>query len=154
MLKVGDKLPAGTLQEFIEIEGNGCTIGPNTFEIEKSTAGKTIAIFGLPGGPVIPLFDALHDDPDIRTFLVRHEQGAGHMAEGYAKVTGRAGVCTATSGPAWDRRSAPPWRTPAARCVASSATARWPSRCRRSKPPCAMAWLPCSSSAATASGAW
>ena len=50
------------------------------------------AIFGLPGGPVIPLFDALHDDPDIRTFLVRHEQGAGHMAEGYAKVTGRAGA--------------------------------------------------------------
>ena len=48
---------------------------------------------------MIPLFDALHDDPDIRTFLVRHEQGAGHMAEGYAKVTGRAGVCTATSGP-------------------------------------------------------
>jgi acetolactate synthase-1/2/3 large subunit len=57
------------------------------------------AIFGLPGGPVIPLFDALHDDADIRLFLVRHEQGAGHMAEGYAKVTGRAGVCTATSGP-------------------------------------------------------
>ncbi|MEO8526574.1 MAG: peroxiredoxin [Caldimonas sp.] len=49
MLKVGDKLPAGTLQEFIEIEGNGCTVGPNTFEIEKATAGKTIAIFGLPG---------------------------------------------------------------------------------------------------------
>ncbi len=57
------------------------------------------AIFGLPGGPLIPLFDALHDDPDIRLYLVRHEQGAGHMAEGYAKVTGRAGVCTATSGP-------------------------------------------------------
>src|SRR4030095_7304821 len=49
MLKVGDKLPAGSLQEFIEVEGNGCTIGPNTFEIEKATAGKTIAIFGLPG---------------------------------------------------------------------------------------------------------
>ena len=57
------------------------------------------AIFGLPGGPVLPLFDALHDDPDIQTYLVRHEQGAGHMAEGYAKVTGRVGVCTATSGP-------------------------------------------------------
>jgi acetolactate synthase-1/2/3 large subunit len=57
------------------------------------------AIFGIPGGPVIPLFDALHDDPDIRTYLTRHEQGAGHMAEGYAKVTGRVGVCTATSGP-------------------------------------------------------
>ena len=49
MLKVGDRLPAGTLQEFIEVEGNGCTIGPNTFEIEKSIAGKTIAVFGLPG---------------------------------------------------------------------------------------------------------
>ena len=49
MLKVGDKLPAGTLQEFIEIEGNGCSLGPNKFELDKATAGKTIAIFGLPG---------------------------------------------------------------------------------------------------------
>jgi acetolactate synthase-1/2/3 large subunit len=57
------------------------------------------AVFGIPGGPVIPLFDALHDDPAIRTFLTRHEQGAGHAAQGYAKVTGRAAVCTATSGP-------------------------------------------------------
>lgn len=57
------------------------------------------AIFGIPGGPVIPLFDALHDDPTIRTYLTRHEQGAGHAAQGYAKVTGRVGVCTATSGP-------------------------------------------------------
>ena len=49
MLKVGDKLPAGKLQEFIEIEGNGCSIGPNTFEVDKLTAGKTIAVFALPG---------------------------------------------------------------------------------------------------------
>lgn len=49
MLKIGDKLPAGSLNEFIEVEGNGCTLGPNTFDIEKSTAGKKIAIFGLPG---------------------------------------------------------------------------------------------------------
>ena len=49
MLKVGDKLPAGALQEFMEVEGNGCSVGPNTFEIEKATAGKTIAVFGLPG---------------------------------------------------------------------------------------------------------
>ncbi|MBK9361227.1 MAG: peroxiredoxin [Rubrivivax sp.] len=49
MLKVGDKLPAGSLQEFIEVEGNGCAIGPNSFEVEKSTAGKTIALFALPG---------------------------------------------------------------------------------------------------------
>ena len=49
MIKVGDKLPAGSLQEFIEVEGNGCSIGPNTFDIAKETAGKTVAIFGLPG---------------------------------------------------------------------------------------------------------
>ena len=49
MLKVGDKLPAGTLQEFIEVEGNGCSLGPNSFDIEKATAGKKIAVFALPG---------------------------------------------------------------------------------------------------------
>ena len=49
MIQIGDKLPAGTLQEFIEVEGEGCSLGPNSFDIEKSTAGKTIAIFGLPG---------------------------------------------------------------------------------------------------------
>jgi peroxiredoxin len=49
MLKVGDKLPSGTLQEFIEVEGNGCSIGPNAFEIDAATAGKKIAIFALPG---------------------------------------------------------------------------------------------------------
>ena len=49
MLKIGDKLPAGTLNEFVEVEGNGCSLGPNSFDIEKSTAGKTIAIFALPG---------------------------------------------------------------------------------------------------------
>ena len=49
MIKVGDKLPAGKLQEFVEVEGNGCSIGPNTFEIDKLTAGKKIAVFGLPG---------------------------------------------------------------------------------------------------------
>jgi len=57
------------------------------------------AIFGIPGGPLIPLFDALFDDSDIRLFLTRHEQGAGHMAEGYAKASGRLAVCTGTSGP-------------------------------------------------------
>jgi len=49
MLKVGDKLPAGTLNEFIEVEGNGCSLGPNSFDVEKSAAGKKIAIFALPG---------------------------------------------------------------------------------------------------------
>ena len=49
MLKVGDRLPAGTLQEYVEVEGNGCSIGPNKFDIEKEAAGKTVAIFALPG---------------------------------------------------------------------------------------------------------
>jgi peroxiredoxin len=49
MLKVGDKLPSGNLQEFIDVEGNGCSIGPNNFDVAKATAGKTVAIFGLPG---------------------------------------------------------------------------------------------------------
>ena len=49
MIKVGDTLPAGTLNEFIEVEGNGCSIGPNSFDIAKETAGKKIAVFALPG---------------------------------------------------------------------------------------------------------
>ena len=49
MLKVGDKLPAGSLSEFVEVEGNGCSLGPNAFELEKATAGKKIAVFALPG---------------------------------------------------------------------------------------------------------
>jgi glutaredoxin/glutathione-dependent peroxiredoxin len=49
MIKVGDKLPAGKLQEFIEVEGNGCSVGPNTFDVGTLTAGKKIALFALPG---------------------------------------------------------------------------------------------------------
>ncbi len=49
MIKVGDSLPAATLQEYSEVEGNGCSIGPNPVDVAKASAGKTIAIFGLPG---------------------------------------------------------------------------------------------------------
>lgn len=49
MLKVGDRLPAGKLSEYIEVEGNGCSLGPNTFDVEALTKGKTIALFALPG---------------------------------------------------------------------------------------------------------
>ena len=49
MLKVGDKLPVSTIFEFIEVEGNGCSLGPNAFDVAKVTAGKKIAIFALPG---------------------------------------------------------------------------------------------------------
>lgn len=49
MIKVGDNIPAGTLMEFSEVEGNGCSIGPNAVDVAKATAGKTIALFALPG---------------------------------------------------------------------------------------------------------
>ena len=55
-------------------------------------------IFGYPGGVLLPLYDALYDSP-IRHILVRHEQGAAHAADGYARATGKVGVCLATSGP-------------------------------------------------------
>jgi glutaredoxin/glutathione-dependent peroxiredoxin len=48
-IKIGDALPAGSLNEFIEVEGNGCSVGPNTFKVEELVKGKKIAIFGLPG---------------------------------------------------------------------------------------------------------
>lgn len=56
-------------------------------------------IFGLPGGAILPTYDPLMDSTKIRHILVRHEQGAGHAAEGYASSSGKLGVCIATSGP-------------------------------------------------------
>jgi len=56
-------------------------------------------VFGIPGGAILPAYDPLMDSPTVRHILVRHEQGAGHAAEGYAQATGRVGVCMATSGP-------------------------------------------------------
>lgn len=56
-------------------------------------------IFGLPGGAILPLYQTLPEYPALRHILVRHEQGAAHAADGYARVTGRAGVAWATSGP-------------------------------------------------------
>jgi acetolactate synthase-1/2/3 large subunit len=56
-------------------------------------------LFGYPGGVAIPFYDALYDAKQLRHVLVRHEQGAAHAADGYARATGKVGVCTATSGP-------------------------------------------------------
>ncbi len=56
-------------------------------------------IFGYPGGAVLPIYDAIYAQQRVRHILVRHEQGAGHMAEGYARSTGKCGVALATSGP-------------------------------------------------------
>ena len=79
--------PAGT-----EMDGGRALI--KALELEG-----TEVIFGLPGGAILPVYDPIIDSP-IRHILVRHEQGAGHMAEGYAHATGRAGVAMVTSGPA------------------------------------------------------
>src|ERR1700751_5927068 len=59
----------------------------------------TEVVFGIPGGAILPAYDPLYDSTRVRHILVRHEQGAGHAAEGYAQATGKVGVCMATSGP-------------------------------------------------------
>jgi acetolactate synthase-1/2/3 large subunit len=65
-----------------------------------SLAGEgTTTVFGYPGGAILPIYDALRKFPSIHHILVRHEQGASHMADGYARASGRVGVCMATSGP-------------------------------------------------------
>src|SRR5688500_13106998 len=56
-------------------------------------------VFGIPGGAILPAYDPLFDSTKLRHILVRHEQGAGHAAQGYAAATGKVGVCMATSGP-------------------------------------------------------
>jgi acetolactate synthase-1/2/3 large subunit len=56
-------------------------------------------VFGIPGGAILPAYDPLYDSESVRHILVRHEQGAGHAATGYAQATGKVGVCMATSGP-------------------------------------------------------
>jgi acetolactate synthase-1/2/3 large subunit len=56
-------------------------------------------VFGIPGGAILPAYDPIFDSKKLRHILVRHEQGGGHAAEGYAQATGRVGVCMATSGP-------------------------------------------------------
>ena len=67
MIKVGDTLPSTTLMEFIEIEGEGCSIGPNPVEVSKATAGKTIALFALPGA-FTPTCSAQHVPGYLQNF--------------------------------------------------------------------------------------
>jgi peroxiredoxin len=67
MIKVGDTLPATTLMEFSEVEGNGCSIGPNAVDVAKATAGKTIAVFALPGA-FTPTCSAKHVPSYLENF--------------------------------------------------------------------------------------
>jgi acetolactate synthase I/II/III large subunit len=72
--------------------------GAQSLVYALEAAGAT-DVFGIPGGAILPLYDPLMDSTKVRHILVRHEQGAGHAAEGFAAATGRVGVCMATSGP-------------------------------------------------------
>src|SRR5437899_5538108 len=67
--------------------------------VESLKQEEVKVVFGIPGGVVLKIFDVLHQQKDVEVILTRHEQGAAHMAEGYAKATGKAGVVLVTSGP-------------------------------------------------------
>jgi acetolactate synthase-1/2/3 large subunit len=77
---------------------NGTAMTGATSLVKSLEAAGVEVMFGLPGGAILPAYDPIYDST-IRHILVRHEQGAGHAATGYAQVSGRAGVCIATSGP-------------------------------------------------------
>ncbi|MDZ5664022.1 acetolactate synthase large subunit [Nocardioides sp. zg-1308] len=79
-------------------QATGSVSGAQSLVTSLEAAGVT-DIFGIPGGAILPAYDPLMDSTRIRHVLVRHEQGAGHAAQGYAAATGRVGVCMATSGP-------------------------------------------------------
>jgi acetolactate synthase I/II/III large subunit len=79
-------------------QGSTSVTGAQSLVTSLEAAGVT-DIFGIPGGAILPAYDPLMDSTRIRHILVRHEQGAGHAAQGYAAATGRVGVCMATSGP-------------------------------------------------------
>ncbi|MGW6174422.1 acetolactate synthase large subunit [Arthrobacter sp. NPDC055138] len=92
------------------VDGLSPVVGPNNIVPPTEMTGSQAVVrsleelgvddvFGLPGGAILPTYDPLMDSAKINHILVRHEQGAGHAAQGYAMVTGRAGVCIATSGP-------------------------------------------------------
>ncbi|RZU61610.1 acetolactate synthase large subunit [Zhihengliuella halotolerans] len=92
------------------VEGNGPVQGPNNKVAPTEMTGSQAIVrsleelgvkdvFGLPGGAILPTYDPLMDSSVLNHVLVRHEQGAGHAAQGYAMVTGEVGVCIATSGP-------------------------------------------------------
>ena len=78
MIKVGDKLPPGTLNEFIEVEGNGCSVGPNTFKVEDMVKGKKIAIFALPGA-FTPTCSAKHVPSYIENFNALKGKGVDEI---------------------------------------------------------------------------
>ena len=80
-------------------EGAGRELTGAEIVIQAMLDNGTEVVFGYPGGAVLPVYDALFKQNKLRHILVRHEQGAGHAAEGYARSTGKVGVMMVTSGP-------------------------------------------------------
>jgi len=106
------------LQAFSGVPKNTASADKQTIiDGEKMTGAQALIraledlgvqdVFGLPGGAILPVFHAINDDTKFRFTLVRHEQAAGHAAEGYAVATGRVGVCIVTSGPGATNMIAP-----------------------------------------------
>ena len=77
-IKVGDRLPAGTLSEYIEVEGNGCSVGPNPFKVEDLTRGKKVVIFGLPGA-FTPTCSAKHVPSYLQQFDALKAKGVDEI---------------------------------------------------------------------------
>jgi acetolactate synthase-1/2/3 large subunit len=80
-------------------EQTGATVTGAQSLIKALECAGAENVFGIPGGAILPAYDPLYDSVKLRHILVRHEQGAGHAAQGYAAATGKVGVCMATSGP-------------------------------------------------------
>ena len=78
MIKVGDQLPAATLMEFSEVEGGGCSLGPNPVDVAKASAGKTIALFGLPGA-FTPTCSAKHVPGYVENFSALKAAGVDEI---------------------------------------------------------------------------
>lgn len=77
-IKVGDRLPEGTLQEYIEVEGQGCTVGPNTFKVRDLAKGRKVAIFGLPGA-FTPTCSAKHVPSYVQNFAKLKAKGVDEV---------------------------------------------------------------------------
>ncbi|GFG49884.1 acetolactate synthase large subunit [Mycolicibacterium agri] len=105
----GELAEANAAQSAAKASSRGPSSHPKKVAPQQLTGAESVirsleeldvdVIFGIPGGAVLPVYDPLFDSKRLRHVLVRHEQGAGHAASGYAHATGKVGVCMATSGP-------------------------------------------------------
>ena len=105
----GEQAAPNAVKPAAKAAGHGQSSQPRKIAPQQLTGAQSVirsleeldvdVIFGIPGGAVLPVYDPLFDSQKLRHVLVRHEQGAGHAASGYAHATGKVGVCMATSGP-------------------------------------------------------